>query len=345
MSGRVRSSLLALRALAPQAAWVALLTLALAGSAGAHRLAPSFLSLESGEGGEVSLLWKTPQVVARGARVEPVLPEHCRPTTDAAVRPEATAWVTELKLDCGERGLVGTTLRVEGLEASGTDALVRLAFPDGREIRTILTKEEPSFVVPERESAGRVFADYLRLGFEHLLTGADHLLFVLGLMLLMPTRRKIVAGVTAFTAGHSLTLALAALGWLGLPPDLVELAIAATLVALGREALRPDPEKSFLVRRPWLAPALFGLVHGLGFAGALAALGLPGHAIPMALFAFNVGIELAQLAVVLAGWWAVRALVRASASLPRLLAELPATLIGSLGVAWCLERGLGLLGP
>ncbi len=309
-----------------------------------HRLAPSFLSLDVGAEGRVELLWKTPQVVARGARVEPVLPDHCRPRGEAEVQAEGTAWVTRLSLDCGAQGLIGSTLRFQGLEESGTDALLRLGFDDGREIRAIVSRESPSFEVPEKESAERVFLDYLTLGIEHLLSGLDHLLFVLGLMLLMPTPRKLVAGVTAFTVGHSITLALAVLGVVGLPSSVVEIAIAVTLVALAREALGPDPDASVLVRHPALAPLGFGLVHGLGFAGALAELGLPGHAIPLALFAFNVGIEIGQLGVVLVAYWAVRAWVRAQHAMPWILGELPATVIGTLGVFWCLARATQWIG-
>ncbi len=320
------------------------LLVGLALPAAAHRLAPSYLSLESGADGRVAVTWKTPQVVARGAQVEPRLPPSCRPLETPRVEAEGTGWVSRFAMDCGPEGLVGAAVGVAGLEASGTDALVHVALADGREVRRILTKEEPSFVIPERESGLRVFSDYLRLGVLHLLTGADHLLFVLGLMLLMPTRHKLLAAITSFTLGHSLTLALAALGVLGLPQRVVEVGIALTLVSLAAEALEPNREHALLVRQPWLAPAGFGLIHGLGFAGALAELGLPGHAIPLALFSFNVGLELGQLAVVATAWWAVRALVEAGPRWPRLVSELPATVIGTLGVFWCLQRGIGWLG-
>ncbi|MCP5058073.1 MAG: HupE/UreJ family protein [bacterium] len=319
--------------------------LALASSAGAHRLAPSFLSLEVSADGHVDVLWKTAQVVARGAQIKPVLPEACHRLGEAEVRAEGTAWVTRIQMNCGSEGLIGQRIAVTGLEESGTDALVRIAFADGREVRTILSRTAPTMEVPEKESPWRVFSDYLQLGVGHLLGGPDHLLFVLGLMLLMPTTRKLLAAVTAFTLGHSLTLALAALGILGVPQGLVELTIAATLVVLARETLLPRPEASALVRRPWIAPAAFGLVHGLGFAGALAELGLPGHAIPLALFAFNVGIEFGQIGVVVAGWWAVRALARRQSSLPGWIAETPATVIGTLGVFWCLQRATAWLLP
>jgi len=318
--------------------WLVALAMLTPGAALAHRLAPSFLALDVAQNGDVDVVWKTPQVVARGARVEPVLPDHCKPTAEASVLAEGTAWVTRLPLACGSQGLIGSTLRFTGLEESGTDAMVRIGFDDGREIRAIVSRETPEFLVPEKEQPTEVFVDYMTLGVEHLLTGLDHMLFVLGLMLLMPSRRKLIAGITAFTLGHSVTLALAVLGFVGLPQALVEVAIAATLVALAREALQPDTSASLLVRHPAIAPLSFGLIHGLGFAGALSELGLPGHAIPLALFSFNVGIEIGQLAVLLIAWWAVRAWVDAAGSMPRLLAELPATVIGTLGVYWCLDR-------
>lgn len=303
----------------------------------AHRLAPSYLELVERADGRVEALWKTPRVVSGGAAPRPVLPGICRETGARERRVDDSAWIERFALDCGG-DLVGLGFGVEGLRESGTDALVRVALADGREVRAILTADAPRLVVPERESARRVLADYASLGFEHLVTGPDHLLFVLGLLWLLPRRRKLLAAVSSFTAGHSLTLALAALGVVGLPPVVVEIAIAATLVALAVEASRPDTARSLLVRHPGLAPFGFGLVHGLGFAGALAAIGLPGHAIPLALFSFNVGIELAQLALVGLAFAPVRALWRARDHLPRALAELPATAIGSLGVFYAMDR-------
>ncbi len=309
-------------------------------SAFAHALAPSYLSLREAAHGEVQVLWRTPALVARGARPEPVLP--CPDASARELRLERDAWVARWSLACPQP-LVGLEVGVDGLAGSGTDALVHVSFADARELRTIVTAEAPRFRLPERESAAAVVRSYLRLGAEHLASGLDHLAFVLGLLFLLGSGRRLLIAVSAFTLGHSATLALAVLGWLALPPAAVELGIAATIVALAREiALRG--EHRAIARRPALLPFGFGLLHGLGFAGALAQLGLPGHAIPLALFAFNVGIELGQLALIALAlpllWLARTRFV----DTPHWLAELPATAIGSLGALWCIERGLAWLG-
>jgi hypothetical protein len=322
----------------------------------AHNLAPAYLELRELAGGEVAVLWKQSAVVPRGVRLEPRLP--CPDASEPAARLDAEAVVLEWRIACGG-ALVGRTLAVDGLAASGVDTVVHVALADGREVRAILSEATPALVVPARESSARVFASYLRLGAEHLATGLDHVLFVAGLALLLGTSRRLVVAITAFTLGHSATLALAALGAVTLSQTLVEVAIAATIVALALALARrrapgpgvPDGGPRGIARRPALLPFLFGLLHGLGFAGALAELGLPQHAIPLALFAFNAGIELGQLAVV-ALLFALLALLRRALSarapspaLLRIARELPASAIGALGVFWCLDRAAALLFP
>lgn len=321
-----------------------LLGILIAAPADAHRLAPSYLGITLQPDGRADVHWKVPRLVARGARLEPVLPDACSSVGESRTDLERAAWVIRFALDCGHGGLVGRTVGVDGLDTSGTNALLHVTLSDGREVRAVLSGASPRFAIPPAESRIVVLRGYLLLGAAHLLGGADHLIFVLGLLLLMPSRRKLVTAVSAFTLGHSATLALAALGVLRTPQALVELAIAASLIALAAEALGPAPQRSLLVRRAGLVPFGFGLVHGLGFAGALAQLGLPGHAIPLALLAFNIGIELAQLGVVLLAWPAMGWLRRAR-SWPRPLAELPATAVGTLGVFWCLQRTLDWLQP
>jgi hypothetical protein len=190
-----------------------------------------------------------------------------------------------------------------------------------------------------------VVRGYALLGVEHILTGWDHLLFVLGLVLLVGPGRMLLWTVTAFTAGHSITLALASLGLVNVPQGATEAAIALSIYLLAVELVRSSGGRvTFMQRAPWLVAGGFGLLHGLGFAGALAAVGLPQGEIPLALFAFNVGIELGQLAFVgtiLAG---MAALGRLRVTWPTWVSPAPAYAIGALAIYWFLERVAGSLG-
>ena len=317
------------------------LALVLAASAQAHRLAPSYLELREQRPGEFAVLWRTPEVVARGARLEPALP------CDAQGEPqhvlEASARVLRTRLVC-RAGLVGQELRVDGLAGSGTDAIVHVVFADGREMRGILSAAKPSLRVPARESALSVAVGYLRFGALHLVSGVDHVLFVLGLLALLRGGRRLLVAVTAFTLGHSATLVAASLGWIRMPAPPVEVAIAISLIALAAALAQPDRgASSLLARRPALLPFGFGLLHGLGFAGALAAAGLPGHALPLALFSFNVGIELGQLALVAFAWPALALLTRLPLPRRGFVCELPATALGGIGVYFVLDRAAAWL--
>jgi hypothetical protein len=316
------------------------LALAVAGPAAAHRLAPSYLELREESPGVFAVLWRTPLVVARGARPEPVLPCQSR----EAERPEleSNALVLRSLRHCAD-GLVGQELRVAGLAQSGTDAIVHVAFADGRELRSVLSASRPALVVPARESAPAVATAYLRLGALHLASGLDHLLFVLGLLALLRGRRLVLA-ITAFTLGHSATLAAASLGGLRLAAAPVELAIAASLVLLAAALARPSgASPPLLVRRPALLPFGFGLLHGLGFAGTLAEAGLPGHALPLALLSFNAGIEVGQLAIVAVAAPVLAVLARAPLPPRRFLCELPASALGGVGVYLALDRAAAWL--
>lgn len=324
-------------AVASAVAAVALLTAA--APASGHRLAPSYLELREVGSGRVEALWRTPLLRAARSDLRPVLPAHCRSARPPEIAEDDAARTVRLALDCGPEGLVGATVAAEGLAQSGTDVLVHVVLAEGRSVRMLLSRAEPAARIPGRERPRAVLARYGGLGVEHLGTGLDHALFVAGLVLLVPGRRRLIGAVTAFTVGHSATLALAALGALRIPAAAAELGIAASLVLLARALLAaPDARPPLLARRPWLASGGFGLVHGLGFAGALAEIGLPSDAIPLALFAFNAGIEVGQLALVAALLVAGALLAPLARAGGRLGAELPATAIGALGVFFVLER-------
>ena len=315
-----------------------------AAPAAAHRLAPSLLSIDEAADGAIAVTFKMARVQPGGGEVAPELPERCAPSERPRVEVDEQSFTVRWTARCGEAGLVGARVGVRGLAETDTNALVRLALRDGRLVQAVLHAGAPSLVVPERASPLGVFRDYLRLGVHHILTGFDHLLFVFGLVLLARGTRRLLWTVTAFTAGHSVTLSLAALGAVRFPTAPIEVAIAGTILALAVELARPPrdaehlADESVLRRRPWAVAFAFGLLHGFGFAGALAEVGLPQEEIPVALFSFNVGIELGQVAFVIVVLALRRVLAPALARAPSRLARVPVTAMGALAVYWCLDR-------
>jgi len=285
-----------------------------------------------------------PALRPAGTAIEPLLPEHCRPLGDPELTEEGSAALVRMRVDCGERGLVGTRLGFSGLGDSRTNALVRVELPGGFVQRAVLHGAAPTLEVSAVPSAWQTARDYAALGFEHILGGVDHLLFVLGLLVLVRGPRMLIETVTAFTLGHSVTLSLAALGFVHAPTGPIEVAIAASIVWLAVEITQPSSARpSSPWRRPRTLAGGFGLLHGFGFAGALAEVGLPANDIPLALGSFNLGIELGQLCF-------VAALIAAYLALRRL--QLPAApwasralayTIGSLASFWMFQRAASLL--
>ncbi|HVM97483.1 MAG TPA: HupE/UreJ family protein, partial [Candidatus Acidoferrales bacterium] len=227
---------------------------------------------------------------------------------------------------------------------SRNDILLRLRFRSGESTSGVLSRAAPVFVVPGIANASNsgslltLAAGYAWLGIGHILGGPDHLLFVLGLMLLVVGWRKLVATLTAFTLAHSLTLALAILDVVHVTPAPVEASIALSIVLLAAELTHDASSPPTLARRaPWSIAFVFGLLHGLGFAGALREVGLPAGQVPLALLAFNMGVELGQLAFVGAALLPVFLWRRFSATRPA-LRLLPAYAIGTIAVVWVLER-------
>ena len=197
-------------------------------------------------------------------------------------------------------GLAGQAVSIEGLSATSTDVLVRVSL-EGAIQTERLSPTKTSFLIQAVPGSGEVAATYLRLGVEHILFGFDHLLFVLALVILVRDWRRVAITVTAFTIAHSITLAAATLGFVNVPGPPVEATIALSIMLVSVEILNARRGKpSLTARLPWLVAFSFGLLHGFGFAGALAEVGLPQHAIPVALLFFNLGVEIGQLAFVAA---------------------------------------------
>jgi hydrogenase/urease accessory protein HupE len=188
-----------------------------------------------------------------------------------------------------------------------------------------------------------VVAAYFGLGVKHMLTGVDHLLFLLGLVLLARTRRALLATIGAFTIGHSLTLSLAVLQVIVLPAGPIEVAIASSVLVLAIELAREPSAPTLMRRHPWTMAGSFGLLHGLGFAAALRAAGLPAGEIPLALLAFNFGIELGQLVLVLPAILLRAMLAGRDVSIPRWAQQVPIYAMGSLAAFWCFARAAELV--
>lgn len=344
--------------------FVVMTVLAGVAPASAHVFAPSLLEVRETGAESFAVRFKQPNVQPTGARAFPRFPDTCRREGDPRIHREGTGSTASWTVHC-PGGLQARALTVEGIASTQASVLLRLERTDGTSIRHVLTADEPVFVVPAAESFSSVAFSFGRLGVEHIAGGLDHLLFVLGLVLLVGGGRRLLWTVTAFTLGHSVTLALAALGLVSVPQAPVEVLIAFSIYWLAVELarrLRRAPgnvpgETSWMERRPGLVAGGFGLFHGLGFAGALTEAGLPPGDIPTALFAFNLGIEAGQLAfvaLVLAVGAAARALVfpgaaaadRGAGRRTRAWAvarALPIYAIGCLAAYWMIERGVGLL--
>jgi hypothetical protein len=328
--------------LALRIAFLALLTLAVGRSAQAHEVRPGYLEISALGEGAWDLLWKVPAKGDLRLGLHVRLPDSCE-TTDPVARASGGAHVERWRAMCAG-GLVGETIAIDGLPATRTDVLVRVRHDDGNTQTVRLTPGNPAFTVERAPGALAVARTYVMLGVEHILLGVDHLLFVLALLFLVGGARRLVGAVTAFTAAHSLTLAAAALGWLRVPPAPAEAAIALSIVFVAAEVVHK--RRGLARRRPWIVAFAFGLLHGLGFAAALTEIGLPDHAIPIALACFNVGVELGQL-LFIAAVLAVLALTslagrptagRGAWTIADRLARPAAYAIGILGTFWLIDR-------
>jgi hydrogenase/urease accessory protein HupE len=315
-----------------------LFLLAAAGNALAHGLTPALLSLRELGAGRYEVTWRSSILRLPGTNVRPTLPARCHETSTPVAADETERLGFRWTIDCGAAGLAGASIAVEDLALAKIDALLRIERRDGTTIQTVLSARAPSFTVPVEPSRWDVLRGYSGLGVAHILLGPDHLLFVLGLLLLVSASRALVKTITAFTLGHSITLSVAALHVATVPSRPVEVLIALSVLTLAVELARDATDGTLLRRFPWAMALLFGLLHGFGFAGALAETGLPSGDIPLALLSFNLGIEAGQLAfvgvVLAAGALLTRSLPTAA---PRSLR--PAVYaMGVLSAFWCFER-------
>lgn len=325
-----------------RSAVIALILCAVPAITCAHESRPGYLEISEIEPGQYDLFWKVPRRGDMRLAISPVLPVHCKDLLPPSRQATPGAFIERRTVNCGSDGLAGQTVTLSGLSTTITDVLVRVNSLDDESQTLLLKPENPSFTVAAAQPALEVARAYTRLGIEHILSGVDHLLFVLGLMLLVNGIGPLIKTITAFTLAHSITLAMAALGYVNVPQAPIEAVIALSILFLATELAKRDGGQPSLTERiPWVVALSFGLLHGFGFAGALSEVGLPESAIPLALFTFNIGVEIGQLMfvfVVLALRWILQ---QSRVRWPAWSAQLPAYAIGSVAAFWCIQRVSG----
>jgi hydrogenase/urease accessory protein HupE len=310
----------------------------------AHEIRPALLNIVEQEAGWFEVTWKVPVLGEQVLSLRPILPPSLVPVGPPAKHTLPGAQIEFSTFKIEEGSLVGETILIEGLSAQQIDVLLQIALADGTTHSAILRPKSTSFVVPAEESSWEVASSYWIMGTTHILTGIDHLLFVLALMLIVPGYWMLFKTITAFTVAHSLSLGLAALGFVHVPPGPTEAVIALSILFLALEVVRSRQGKFGLTERaPWIVAFLFGLFHGLGFAGALTQIGLPEHAIPLALFMFNVGVETGQILFVSGVLVVTAALRRLPFAWPAESWRLAPYAIGSAAAFWTIERVTGFL--
>lgn len=317
--------------------------LSLAVPALAHEVRPAYLQLRQLDAERYDVLWKVPGLgEEKRLALDVKFPPGTRTISSLKVSFADNAFIQRWRVQRAG-GLDGASMRIGGLPATLTDVLVRLERLDGTTQTIRVTPTSPEFVIKTVPGRWDVARTYLGLGVEHILLGIDHLLFVLALLILVDGTRRLLLAITAFTVAHSLTLAAATLGWIRMSPPPVEASIALSIVFLAGEIMHARAGHPGLTyRQPWIVAFLFGLLHGLGFAGALGEVGLPPHAIPVALLFFNVGVEIGQLLFITTVLAAIVAARRVRLPHGDWSWKLPVYAIGAVAAYWTIDRATGL---
>ncbi len=305
----------------------------------ADEIRPGYLELNEESPNAYSVLWKVPKKSGQTLSLAPHFPASCINKTAITLHTINGATLQRWYINCTDN-IVGQRISIEDSDNSNTEVLLRLKWLDGSVSTSLLKPSAPFYIIPEKSTTTDIALTYLLLGTEHILLGVDHLLFVFALLLIVNNTRRLIVTITAFTIAHSITLAGATLGLIHVPQQPVEAVIALSILFLAMEIVhgkRGHPGAA--ARWPWLIAFIFGLLHGFGFAGALAEVGLPQQAIPLALIFFNIGVELGQLlfvTAVLLLTWLIHRLKQ-----PALLEKTETFAlyaIGSLSSFWLFER-------
>ncbi|HTQ49868.1 MAG TPA: HupE/UreJ family protein [Candidatus Acidoferrales bacterium] len=304
-----------------------------------HPVMNAYLEMVESDDGTTSVIWRHPSSTATGMNLEPLYPAEVKAAATLPSQEEGGYLREYYVLRGAPRFWSGCAIGLKGTTSRATEVLVRLKLANGQTRVAVLRSSADVFIVPEQAGRGQAAAAYFQLGVDHILKGVDHLLFVLGLLLLVPGRLMLIKTITSFTVAHSITLAIATLGYASAPLPPLNVAIAFSIFYLGPEIIRQQRGKTSLtIRHPWLIAFVFGLLHGFSFASGLTSLGLPHADIPFALLLFNLGVEFGQLGFVFLVLALVHSFNRLEIVWPRWVAALPCYTVGSLGAFWTIQR-------
>jgi hypothetical protein len=312
--------------------------------ANADEIRPALLDIKEQSTGLFAVTWKVP---TRGDQVVPLtprLPESLELVGSPSVQDVPGARIEHATYKNYNDSLTGQTISIEGLAAVQTDVLLLVQLRGGNQHSAILRPASAAFTIPREASKLKIAGDYWRMGTVHILEGVDHLLFVLALLLIVSGFGALLRAVTAFTVAHSITLALATLGVIHVPPAPTEAIIALSILFLAAEIVHKHDGKIGLTERwPWLIAFLFGLFHGLGFAGALSEIGVPQAEVPLALLMFNVGVETGQLLFIAVVLSLIALMKRLPLTAPAGAWRVAPYSIGSLAAFWTVQRVMSFM--
>ena len=311
----------------------------------AHESQPGTLDLRQVAKDRYEVLWRAPIYYGQPHPARLALPDDWKNVVEPTVRMLPDSQVFRRVVTVGSQGVEGSILRFPGLEKTITDVFVRLNRLDGTTMTAVVRPSKPYAQLRGERTWYTTAGEYIGLGFHHILQGVDHLLFVLGLLLIVKGRMMLLKTITAFTVAHSITLAIATLGYASAPLPPLNAAIALSILFLGPEIVRTwRGESSLTIRFPWVVAFLFGLLHGFGFASGLTTTGMPKAELPLALLFFNVGVEAGQLVFVFTALALARSFKVLEVRWPRWAEALPGYAVGSLGAYWTIQRTVILLG-
>jgi len=314
-------------------------------SASSHESQPGTLELRQVAQDRYEVIWRAPIYYGRPHPARLEMPDSWKTIVEPTELLLADSQVFRSVVTVGDKGVEGSIIRFPGLEATITDVFVRLNRLDGTTMTAVVRPTKPYAQLRGARTWYTTAGEYISLGFHHIMQGIDHLLFVLGLLLIVKGRMMLLKTITAFTVAHSITLAIATLGYARAPLPPLNAAIALSILFLGPEIVRTwRGETSLTIRYPWIVAFLFGLLHGFGFASGLSTAGMPKAELPLALLFFNIGVELGQLVFVFTALALVRSFKVLEVRWPRWAEALPGYVVGSLGAYWTIQRTVILLG-